>query len=145
MTRSYRVYIAASSAPSEIERVERWAARLTAAGCQVVSTWPRNIKEVGVANPRDATKEQRKEWADTCHDQVTKADTLWLMCPPAGQYTRGAWYELGVACRCGVRVISSGDTKQSIFTALGDEYETDEEAFAYLRAAAGPWLPVVHK
>lgn len=136
MTRPYRVYIAAASVPSEIERVERWAAALIEAGIEVISTWPRNIREVGSANPRDATTAQRWEWAVTCLHQVAQADALWFMTPPPGVHTRGAWCELNAARYGGQHIVCSGDTKQSIFTALGDEYETDEQAFGCVHELA---------
>lgn len=136
MTRPYRVYIAAASVPSEIERVDRWAAKLTAAGIEVVSTWPRNIREVGAANPREATREQRRRWAEACIGQVDATDVLWLMCPPIGVQTRGAWSELARAYDSAT-IISSGDTTQSIFTALGEECTTDDFAFARIIEESG--------
>lgn len=140
MTTPYRVYIAAASAPSEIERVERWTAKLAEIGVEVVSTWPEQVKRVGAANPRYASHEQRREWARICVDQVAVANLLWLLCPPEGVTTRGAWFEFGAAEACGTDTIASGDTKQTIFTALADEEcSNDEGAFAMVKAWAEAW------
>lgn len=136
MTTPYRVYIAAASVPSEIERVERWAAQLKEIGVEIVSTWPQNIRDVGTANPRDATREQRMEWAETCADQVAMANALWLMCPPLGVTTRGAWFELGIAYACNMPIVCSGDTEQTIFTALVEEWSGDEGAFSEIKGLA---------
>lgn len=143
MTTPYRVYIAAASVSSEIDRVERWAAKLKEIGIEVVSTWPQNIRDVGVANPRDATREQRKEWAETCADQVARANALWLMSPPGetperyGIHTRGAWVELGIAYATGADIVCSGDTKQTIFTALAANEDYDDHvAFAAITQLA---------
>lgn len=126
MTTPYRVYIAAASVPSEIARVERWEAKLKEIGVEVVSTWPRNIREVGIANPTCASRGDRREWAETCADQVAKANALWLICPPLGVTTRGAWFELGIAYATGADIVCSGDTKQTIFTALAANEDYDD-------------------
>lgn len=129
-----RVYVAGSSA--EIERVERWSAALVAAGIEVVSSWPQNVRAVGSANPRDASREQRLAWTATCLVEVTTATVVWFLVPGSAAATRGAWAEIGFARGCShdparrPRLVFSGDTKQSIFCALGDEHDTDEAAFA---------------
>jgi len=143
VTTPYRVYIAAASVPSELERVERWSAKLAEVGIEVVSTWPRNIREVGTANPRDVTREARREWALTCADQVAKAHALWLMCPPEGVTTRGAWFELGFAFACHMHVVCSGDTTQTIFAAIAlEECNTDDFAFATIKGWAERYIAV---
>jgi len=130
VTTPYRVYIAAASVPTEIQRVEHWAANLKRIGVEVVSTWPQNVRDVGVANPHDGARDQRREWALTCANQVALSNTLWLMCPPDGVTTRGAWFELGIAYACSTDIICSGDTKQTIFTSLADE-ECNADYFAF--------------
>jgi hypothetical protein len=125
-----KVYLSGSSVPSEIERVTRWHNRLTKAGIHVVSTWPAVIAQSGgVGNPRDASGDQRASWSKVDLDEVRLADALWFLVPPTSAPTRGAWLELGVAYECGKLLVSSGDTRQSIFTALSEEHETDEAAF----------------
>lgn len=126
----YKIYISAASTPDQIGRVATWTRRLKESNVEVVSTWPEVVAAAGgIGNPRDATPRQRRQrsWIDLA--EVSSADALWFMVPPAGVYTRGAWGELTWAHSDRIRIVSSGDTKQSIFTALGEEYETDEEAF----------------
>lgn len=138
MTEPYRVYLAAASTPGQIERVQLWTARLRSAGVTVTSTWPSTVTAVGAGNPRDATVAQRRGWAVQELRELERADALWLLAPPNGVTTRGAWVELGVAYTRAMLVVSSGDTRQSIFTALTEEFATDEDAFrALLLVAAG--------
>src|SRR5262249_53790955 len=114
-----------------------WAMlELERAGLRVVSTWPQNIAAVGTANPRNATSEQREEWAETCISQVCDADVLWIIVP-CPQTTIGAWVELGIARMCGKTIVCSGDTKQSIFPAIGHEFSTDAEALGFILKYAG--------
>lgn len=130
-----KVYVAGSSA--ELDRARTWRDRLVSAGVEVVSTWIETVIAVGDANPREATTNARRVWSEDDLAQVSIADVFWLLAPE--QPTRGAWVELGFAhatrlvepdARMAIRVIISGDTRQSIFCALGEEYATDEEAFA---------------
>lgn len=127
-----RVYVAAASC--DIERALMWMARLREAGIDVTSTWPAVVLGAGTGNPRGATRSQRAGWARTDLDQVRAANVLWMLCPPRGidAPARGAYWEASAANECGKIVMSSGDTLQSIFTALGDEFETDEAAFDHL-------------
>lgn len=127
-----KVYIAAASA--EIARAERVAAKLTSAGIEVTSSWMANVRKVGAANPRDASREQRRAWANGCLAEVAKSDVVLLLMPPIGTETIGAYWEAGFALgdisQTGLdrRIVISGDTKRSVFSALGEEYETDDEA-----------------
>lgn len=133
-----KIYLAAASTPDQIERVTAWHNRLSKAGMHVVSTWPAVIGQIGATNPRNATAAERRGWSATDLQELSSADALWLLCPPSGVTTRGAWVELGVAYDRAKLIVSSGDTRQSIFTALTEEFETDEEAFgALLLVAAG--------
>jgi hypothetical protein len=122
-----KVYIAAAA--TDVLRVQLWTRRLTEVGIDVVSTWVETILTVGEANPRDASIEQRFEWSASDLDQVDSAGLLWLLVPLPPSITRGAWLEFGYAHARGLELVSSGDTKQSIFCALGEEYATDKEAF----------------
>lgn len=128
-----RVYLAGASTPDQIDRVRSWSARLRDAGIVVVSTWPDAIAQVGAANPRDAAAEQRCRWSAQDLREVHRADVLWLLCPPAGTTTCGAWVELGYAYASALSIVASGDTRQSIFTSLGVECTSDELAFEALR------------
>lgn len=122
-----KVYLAGSSA--DIARAKHWHQRLVEAGIEVTSTWIANVEKVGEANPRDANHVQRSFWSGDCVHQVMSAGVLWLLAPPIDRPTRGAWIEFGIAMAVGVRVVCSGDTKQSIFCALAEEHATDEDAF----------------
>lgn len=140
--RDVTVYIAASS--SEIDRVLNWSAALRYAGVRVVSTWPETIALVGDANPRDATRQQRREWVRQDLAEVDNSRLVWFLVPPIDKPTRGAWVELGYNLgawtwdsKGETRLVCSGDTKQSIFCALGEEFASDEEAFAWIVERAG--------
>ena len=137
MSARYRVYIGAASTALETARARRCAEQLRAAGVEVVSTWWDVIAATGgVGNPRDATVDQRRQWSAQDLSELSRADALWLLCPPPGVTTRGAWVELGTAYARALLIVSSGDTRQSIFTAMGIEYETDEEALRGLALVA---------
>lgn len=125
-----KIYIAASS--SDLERVDRCAAGAHAAGLLVVSTWPVTVRKVGNANPRDAVRGDRCKWALEDLAELQLADVVWFLVPPVSQPTRGAWIEMGYAIHAGKGLVASGDTKQSIFTALGAEFHTDDAALAFL-------------
>lgn len=129
-----KLYLAASSA--DIDRARRWRDQLVAAGITVTSTWIENISQVGDANPRGAARSKRSEWSVDDLIQVDNSDTLWLLAPPADKPTRGAWLEFGYAVAKRLAVVSSGDTKQSIFTALGMEFADDHSAFVAIKSLA---------
>ena len=133
----WKLYLAASSA--DIDRAKRWHQKLVAAGVEVVSTWISVVAQVDDANPRDASRRQRLDWSADDLAQVASASVLWFLVPPLDKPTRGAWIEFGYAVaathvepdpRMRTRLVCSGDTKQSIFCALGEEFEADDDAFA---------------
>ncbi len=130
-----RVYVAGSS--DEISRARRWMTALYGAGITVTSTWCDVIAATGgVGNPRDATTADRRLWSEVdLAGQVAQSHVLWLLTPTTAP-GRGAYCELGYAHALGKRIHSSGDTKQSIFTAIGHEHETDDEAYAAIVAEA---------
>src|SRR3990172_10738927 len=123
------VYIAASTQLSQRERAQHWVNHLALAGVRVVSTWLTVVDVVGSANPRDASPEERLQWTANCLREVRECDLLWFLVPPADVLTRGAWAEVGDAVATDKLLVSSGDTKQSIFCALGEERPEDLEAF----------------
>lgn len=134
MSRS--VYVAASS--EEIDRATMAMAALRDRGVVVTSTWPDVIaSQSGVSNPRDADRLDRMRWSVTDLQQVGAAGILWLLSPSNGT-GRGAYAELGFAYGCPLggehprAIVVSGDTKQSIFSALGYEFKTDAEAFEFV-------------
>lgn len=127
------LYLAASSA--DIARAVHWRDKLQNYAVEVISTWIENVRRVGSGNPRDASHDDRRAWSLQCLAEVRAADVLWFLVPTVEIATRGAWLELGYAigrgvARGGPRIICSGDTKQSIFCALGEEFELDQDAFA---------------
>lgn len=127
-----KLYIAASS--SDLVRVRHWdqIAR-SVAGIEVVSSWLDVVAQVGEANPRDIERARARAWALDDLTDIHRADAVWFLVPPLDQPTRGAWCELGFAqARNKKIIVCSGDVRQSIFCALGDEYERDEDAFAAL-------------
>lgn len=127
-----KVYVAASAA--EIDRAEAVTARLRGMGIEVTSTWPVMIRERqgGVTNPRGASRVDRRAWSDTDLSELDEADVLLFLAPEPSGPTRGAWVELGYARATRKPIISSGDTLQSIFCAMGLEFATDDEALSYL-------------
>lgn len=123
------VYISASSA--DIKRVEGWTDRLGLAGITVVSTWPAVIAASGAdANPRNATRMERLQWSNQDLAEVMKCDLVWFLMPSTDTPTRGAWLEVGYAHAKGKALVFSGDTKQSVFGAIGPEFDEDIDAFA---------------
>lgn len=129
------VYIAAASA--EIERADHWARRLRAAGIGCTSSWIENVRRVGAGNPVDAGADKRRGWSLGCLADVEGSDALWLLAPPADVVTFGAWVELGYAFSRDKLLVSSGLDARSIFGALGLEFTTDLDAYAFICAHAG--------
>jgi hypothetical protein len=125
-----KIYIAASS--NDITRAALWHEKAKAANIETTSTWLEIIESVGNANPRDVTAKQRADRAFDDLFGVHRADLFWLLVPSLDKPTRGAWIEFGSAQAKGKRIVCSGDTKQSIFCAVGTEFERDEDAFAYV-------------
>ncbi len=132
-----KIYLAASSL--ELDRARTWQARLKLAGITLTSTWISVIDSVGVANPTDASIEQRREWSAVDLAEVRAADVLWFLVPPRHVPTRGAWIEVGTAYAHEKRLVFSGDTGQSIFCALGDEWASDDDAFDSIVAGLASW------
>jgi nucleoside 2-deoxyribosyltransferase len=131
-----KVYIAAAA--GETERVARAIAAARGAGLEVVCTWPEVIAKVGDANPRGASVVDRFGWSSQDLAEVDQADVLWFLVPTPPVTTRGAWVEVGLACALGKHLVFSGDTKQSVFCALGEEFEDDELALSHIvRLAKG--------
>lgn len=145
-----RIYVAGASA--EMARAKTVIAKLKEKGFTVVSTWTDVITKVGDANPMSASREDRAEWSTTDLMQVADAEVLWLLLPPKGTETIGAYIELGFAMNIQMmmaqakaagmpapeRFIVTSGTERSIFTALTNHYVTDDEALEALVAATVP-------
>lgn len=134
-----RVYLAASSA--DMARAKLWRQRLRDAGADPLATWIDTIEadQSGMANPRTAAKVERARWSLKNLNEVAASDVVWLLAPPAGLQTRGGWFELGFAYCAAKPLVISGDTAQSVYPALGSEYDSDELGFnAVMSLAGGP-------
>lgn len=137
-----KVYVAASAAPDQSDRVRAAIDALRAADITVTCTWPEIVAATpGGANPRAATDVDRAAWSAQDLKEIDAADAVWFLVPTPPATTRGAWFEVGYAHAKGKRVVFSGDTKQSVFCALGHEFVTDEAALLRLIAYAAP-VPV---
>lgn len=137
-----KVYVAASASPAESARVAVALTRLRASGFVVTCTWPGIVAAVGDANPADASCVERSGWASQDLREVADADVLWFLVPD-GVTTRGAWLEAGYAHAHGKHLVFSGpNTHQSVFCALGEEFDSDESALVHLKiiAAGGAGL-----
>lgn len=122
---AYKVYVAGGS--HEIARCEDAIQALRDLGHTVVHDWPRMVREVGSANPRDATDDMRQAWAEQDLDGVAEADVLWLLMPEREGF--GAAVELGYAIAGGADIVISGPHQRSIFTVYADRvYPTDLDA-----------------
>lgn len=133
MSRRPSIYVAASAAGDQSQRVAIIIAALKQAGFYITCTWPEVVAATpGGANPRDASTADRFTWSAQDLREIAEADAIWFLVPSPPMTTRGAWFECGYAYAHHKFVVFSGDTKQSVFCALGHEFETDEEAFAYL-------------
>jgi hypothetical protein len=129
MTTTTSVYVAGSSEPGERARVAKAIQALRENRVEVASTWLESVAaHGGVGNQRNITPEARRAlvWQDL--GQVSAAGVFWFLVPPPEVHTRGAWAELAYAHSQGKRIICSGDTGQSIFTAIGLETLSDEVA-----------------
>lgn len=135
-TLSFRVYVAASAAPESAARVAAAIAALKAAGFAVTCTWPETVAAVGNANPRDASDTDRRGWSVQDLAEIDDAHAVWFLVPELPATTRGAWFESGYAYSEHKHLVFSGDTKQSVFCAIGTEFPTDEAALAFLKRLA---------
>jgi nucleoside 2-deoxyribosyltransferase len=131
-----KIYIAACANGAELERAKRMVAAARSAGLDVVCTWPEIVTTVGDANPRNATCAQREGWAAQDLREVGEADVLWFLVPTPPATTRGAWLEAGYAHALGKLLVFSGDTAQSVFAALGEEFDSDDSALEFLKVVA---------
>lgn len=135
LARSIRVYVAAAA--TETARVAAAIQLLREAGHVVTCTWPEVVAATpGGSNPRDASRHDRHGWSRQDLHEVCGAGVLWMLVPTLPAVTRGAWFEAGFAHACGKTLVFSGDTKQSVFCALGEEFADDMDAFKYITGLA---------
>lgn len=117
-----KVYIAGAS--QEIERAERAIHLARVAAFEIAFDWPAQVREVGDANPADASDGQRRAWADALLTGVDGCHAFWLLAPAAP--TIGAWIEFGRALARGKYTLVSG-RGESIFLASALESAADDE------------------
>jgi nucleoside 2-deoxyribosyltransferase len=130
--RSFAVYVAGSAGVESIARVTAAIKLLQANGFAVTCTWPEVVAQVGNANPRDASTVERRGWSTQDLREIDDADAVWFLVPEPPLTTRGAWFEAGYAYASDKHLVFSGDTKQSVFCALGHECPGDITAFFQL-------------
>ena len=130
--RAFRVYVAAAADPSEAARVRAVIAMLRARGFIVTSTWPDVVAAVGASNPRDASVVDRRQWSTQCLVEIDASDAVWALVPDRPVTTIGAWWECCYAYSTQKHLVISGDSKQSVFCALGIEFEGDHAVLAHL-------------
>ena len=130
---AFAVYVAAAATPSAAARVAATIAALRADGFVVTCTWPETVAVVGSANPRDASDADRRGWSTQDLNEIDAARAVLFLVPEPPEATRGAWFEAGYSYSERKHLVFSGDTKQSVFCALGREFATDAAAIAYLR------------
>jgi len=133
----FAVYVAASAARDSADRVRAAIAALRAFGFVVTCTWPETVAAVGDATPRDASAADRRGWSTQDLNEIDAASAVLFLVPESPETTRGAWFEAGYAYSEKKHLVFSGDTKQSVFCALGHEFATDAAAFAHLRLLRG--------
>lgn len=136
------LYIAGSS--TEIERAKA-AAEMVAqhnrlyphAQIHITNTWWTTIENRGDANPVDAPFHERMKYAADDLDGVQTCDMLWLLLPPVGTQSIGAYWEAGFADALRKEILISGTThERSIFTTRGACFNEDQSAMDYLADCA---------
>jgi hypothetical protein len=133
VTAPFAVYVAASADPLTLSRVRAAIAVLNAHGFVVTCTWPDVVAAApGGSNPRDATDVARRGWSTQDLLEVDAAHAVLFLVPEPPLTTRGAWFEAGYAFSERKHLVFSGDTKQSVFCALGHEHASDEQAIRQL-------------
>lgn len=129
----FGVYVAAPSDPNAARRVNAAIACLQSNGFRVTNSWQAQIAAVGEANPRNSSAADRRAWSVQCMNEIDGSDAVWLLVPDPPQTTIGAWWEACYAYSEKKHLVCSGDTKQSVFCALGLEFESDIAALSHLR------------
>lgn len=124
-----KVYVAGAS--KDAGRVRYWMDRLIREGVEVSHDWITLIEEAGSSN-EGLSFDLQEEHAMRDLTALTRSDLFWLLEPPKGVESRGAYFEAGFAFMAGVPSIASvaGGVSQTIFTSLIGPTENDEDAFA---------------
>lgn len=132
------VYIAASSA--DHARAKSWARKLEASGLvRVTGEWWTAVEHHGIGNDAALSDAKRREYAAYDLGGVAEAAVFWALWSDAK--SEGRAVELGYAVSSeDHRIVISGPSRASIFTALGVEFATDEEAFEHVLGLAREWV-----
>ncbi len=136
------IYVAASS--TEIERAEKWSAKLRGEGIGVTSVWPETIRRVQAeramkttneaSNPAQATVADRRKWSLENVAQIKASEMFWLLVPAAENPSQGAYFEFAVARENHKLTFASGGDQRFVFTALAQIIcEDDDSAFDMIR------------
>jgi hypothetical protein len=140
-----KVYVA--SAYKDRALAQSWMTTLNHIGCVITHDWTRAGEEMVKSNKLDGMSETefpihiQRHLAYLAFDGVSKADVVWVLLPETEG--AGCFIEIGYALhanqsehRAGRRLITSGPSRRTIFTALADEYfSTHDEAFRWLNSS----------
>ena len=127
------VYVGGAS--RELERVERFIARVKAAGHTITFDWTVGVR-MALWMPRQrhespmAASNRAAIWSD-CINGVSEA-AVCVVLAPASAETRGMWAEIGVRHACGGEAIYVGHDDDSIATSMMTVVADDDAAFAAL-------------
>lgn len=124
-------------ARAELDRVERFIARVVETGGSIAHDWTPGARAAG-QSPRlrhepPMSPETRRQLVRTMVDAVCMSDACVFLAPRAS-VTRGAWVELGISKSHGTHVVYVGHEDDSIFTEGCTVVADDDAAFAALEA-----------
>ena len=92
--------------------------------------WNTGIEEViGDSNPRDPEMDAYRLNAAQQNVADIRASSVFWYLVSKDEPGRGGYFETGVAFANGSVLVFSGDTRQSVFCALGREHASDMAAF----------------
>lgn len=126
-----KVYVAGAS--KEIERAEKWIAKLRELGVEVTCDWPQAMRTHGPDH--GLTLDQREAFARADYAGIKAASVVWVLRPTEENPSTGAWVEMGCAFALNKTVLISGAGAFCIFDALATRFETDEDVYKLFEAS----------
>lgn len=134
------VYVAGASA--EIKRAAGWIDKLSLEGFRVTYDWTEAVSKFG-SYGNTLRDHERRMYARSDLRGIAEASIFWLLVPPPGVPTTGAWVELGFALALAghefpvkhKRILVSPPVSESmIFATLPAviEFEDDAKAFEWI-------------
>lgn len=123
-----KIYVGGGS--TELDRVSGFIDDLEILGHEITHDWVKTIREVGDANPREATAVQQREWVAKNKGGIKEADLCVFLLPELPSY--GVAFDLKIAERFHVPVIlvQSPQAAHSIyFSELPDDPVDSEQLF----------------